>query len=342
MIATLLLPMCLIHSTSPDDAATAKFDAPKFGLSVDLPRDWRIAEREKDERIFVALIPQADADRPGVAACELAPAPESLEEYRTRIDGNAKRAGARGGKLLRNEVLRDPTNGDERLETEREFRPMPGTAWRELNIRVIRNRQLYNFVLNADEATYPRVLTRFTTAVAAAVFSAPNTGADLIEAAANRWAQREFKFAIDLPKDWKPALAPNEIALFYANGPAHGIWSDNVLVIAQVPRPLDLAAVKQSLPDALRREEPNCEVLSCTIVKQGNTEALETVVRTKRGPFSMTVLERRFKGERFDYEVKYTVESKRYDDLAPVLRKSLDGFAELPGDAPIALPGKPA
>ena len=56
----------------------------------------------------------------------------------------------------------------------------------------------------------------------------------------------------------------------------------------------------------------------------------------------MTVLERRFRGDRFDYEVKYTVESKRFDALAPALRKSLDSFGEVPGDVPAAGPGKPA
>ena len=39
----------------------------------------------------VALIRQADPERPGVAACELGLAPENLDEYRTRIDRNAKR-----------------------------------------------------------------------------------------------------------------------------------------------------------------------------------------------------------------------------------------------------------
>ena len=48
----------------------------------------------------------------------------------------------------------------------------------------------------------------------------------------------------------------------------------------------------------------------------------------------MTVIERRFRGGRFDYEVKYTVESKRFDALAPTLRKSLDSFRELPGPGP--------
>ena len=48
----------------------------------------------------------------------------------------------------------------------------------------------------------------------------------------------------------------------------------------------------------------------------------------------MTVIERRFPGSRFDYEVKYTLESSRFDALAPALRKSLDSFRELPGPAP--------
>ena len=67
---------------------------------------------------------------------------------------------------------------------------------------------------------------------------------------------------------------------------------------------------------------------------QGKSEALETVVRTRRGPFSMTVIERRFPGSRFDYEVKYTLESKRFDAMDPVLRKSLDSFRELAGSVP--------
>ncbi len=48
----------------------------------------------------------------------------------------------------------------------------------------------------------------------------------------------------------------------------------------------------------------------------------------------MTVLERRFPGSRFDYEVKCTLETKRFDALAPTLRKSLDSFRELAGPAP--------
>ena len=97
---------------------------------------------------------------------------------------------------------------------------------------------------------------------------------------------------------------------------------------------IDLAELARHLPDDLRREDPSCEVISCQVVGQDKLQALETVVRTKRGPFSMTVIERRFRGERFDYEVKYTVESKRFDELAPRFRKSFDSFREFPGDVP--------
>ncbi len=50
----------------------------------------------------------------------------------------------------------------------------------------------------------------------------------------------------------------------------------------------------------------------------------------------MTVIERRFRGGRFDYEVKYTVESKRFDELVPKFRKSFDSFREFPGEVPAA------
>ena len=78
------------------------------------------------------------------------------------------------------------------------------------------------------------------------------------------------------------------------------------------------------------------------MTKQGERQALETIVRTQRGPFSMTVVERRFRGERFDYEVKYTIESKRFDALLPLIQKSFDSFEELPGTVPSALPRKAA
>jgi len=329
-----LLAVAVLALADKPNLPTVEFEAPKFGVKVAIPKDWPIAIREEEDRVFVALIQRADPERPGVAACELALAPQSLEEYRTRIEGNAKRAGPAGRTLARNEIVKGKQG--ERLETIWEFRLADGSLWRELSVRILANRQMYTFTLNVDDATYDKVRPAFDALVASAKLSAPNTGADLLDKAKNRWVQREFRFAIDLPEEWRPVLAPSELALFFANGPAQGIWSDNVLVLAQPHGKLDLQALADTVPDELRKVEPNCEVISCKVIKQGKIDALETVVRTQRGPFSMTVLERRFRGNRFDYEVKYTLESKRFDALAPSLRKSLDSFDETPGNVPEA------
>ncbi len=105
-------------------------------------------------------------------------------------------------------------------------------------------------------------------------------------------------------------------------------------MIARPIKPLDVHDLAKTVPDTLKQIEPGCEVLRCEVVKQGDRDALETVVRTQRGPFSMTVIERRFRGERFNYEVKYTLESDRFQELEPAIQKSLDSFEEQPGEAP--------
>jgi hypothetical protein len=308
------------------------FEAPKYGLSTKIPKDWTIAVHEEEDRIFVAIIPQRDFERPGVAACELALAPESLDDYRTRIDKNAERNGRKSGKLASNKLLKDGRG--ERLETIWEFHPDAGGFWREVSVRLIKNRQLYTFILNVEDSVYAAVRPAFDALVVSTSFSPPNTGADLVAKPANRWIQREYKFAIDLPEAWSPALAPSEVALLYANGPPHGIWSDNLLVLAQPHRQVDLEELAKQLPEQLRHEDEHCEIISCKVITQGKVPALETVVRTARGPFSMTVIERRFRGDRFDYEVKFTVETKRFDDLIPKFRQSLDSFREVPGEVP--------
>jgi hypothetical protein len=335
MMSSVLLLFTLALTAAdpvPELLPTEPFVAPKYGLATQIPKDWAIAVHEEEDRIFVAIIPQKDFDRPGVAACELALAPEALEDYRTRIDTTAKRNGRPNGKLATNQVIKDARG--ERLETIWEFHPDKGGFWREVSVRTIANRQLYTFVLSVEDSIYAKVRPSFDALVAESRFTAPNTGADLLAKASNRWIQREYKFAIDLPNSWSPVLAPSEVALLFADGPPHGVWSDNLLVLAHPHRKTDLQELAKQVPDDLRREDPSCEVISCQVVAQDKAQALETVVRTKRGPFSMTVVERRFRGERFDYEVKYTVESKRFDQLAPRFRQSFDSFREFPGEVP--------
>jgi hypothetical protein len=307
----------------------------RYGLTLTLPEGWTIAERERDDKVVVAMLPAGVPGRPGVFACEIGLAPESLDEWRTRVDETARR---RRWTLVRNEVVE--VEGGRRLETFWEFRPSPEIAWVERTVRVIANRQIYTFLIQIDTEGYARERGAFEAAIESARFAEPETGCEPVEGPANRWAQREYRFAIDLPEGWRPALAPAEIALLYANGPARGIWSDNVLVIARPKREEDLAELARTLPAQLVLEEPGCEVLKCEVVDQGKAKALETVVRTRRGPFSMTVLERRFTGDRFDYEAKFTVESERFEGLEAEMRRCLDGFEELPGTVPGA--GRPA
>ena len=307
---TWLLVLTATAGPAPALPPTEPFEAPKYGVTTQIPKDWLVAVREEEDRVFVAVIPQKDFDRPGIAACELALAPETLDDYRTRIDKNAKNNGRPNGKLATNQLVKDKS-GD-RLETVWEFHPEAGGFWREVSVRKIANRQLYTFILNVEDSVYAKVRPAFDALVAATKFSAPNTGADLLAKDTNRWIQREYKFAVDLPKDWSPVLAPSEVALLFANGPPHGVWSDNLLVLAHPHGDADLQELAKELPEQLHREDPQCEVLSCKLVPQGKAQALETVVRTQRGPFSMTIIERRFRGGRLDYEMKYTVESKRF------------------------------
>jgi hypothetical protein len=332
-VAFLIVSASMIAGRAePEVVPTERFEAPKYGVTTRLPREWPLAVREKDDRVFVAVIPQEDPNRPGIAVCELGLAPESLEEYRSRIEKNARDRGRPNGKLASNRLIKD-TRG-ERLETIWEFHPNSGGFWHEVTVRLVAHRQLYSFILNVENARYAAARPAFDALVAAAEFKPPNTGADLLSKPDNRWVQREYKFALDLPKGWSPALAPNEVALFFANGPAYGVWSDNVLVLAHPRGKSNVREQAKELPGQLKLEDPNCEVVSCKVIDQGKIKALETVVRTRRGPFSMTVIERRFPGNRYDYEVKYTLESKRFDALSPILRNSLDSFRELPGALP--------
>ncbi len=67
----LLLTSLAARCAEPELPPTEPFEAPKYGITSRIPKDWTIAMREQEDRVFVAVIPQKDFDRPGVAACEL-------------------------------------------------------------------------------------------------------------------------------------------------------------------------------------------------------------------------------------------------------------------------------
>ncbi len=208
---------------------STQFISARYGLSLTLPAGWEILERERDDRIFLAGVSTPDARASAALLCELALAPESLHEWRTRIQKQADTGRIAG--LQRNEVVKTPKG--ERLDTLIEFRPDPDTLFVEHTIRLVAHRQLYSFQLRADSNAYARVRPQFDALIESLAFTPPQTGTKAIDPDKNRWEQTEYKFALNLPQGWQPVLAPAEVALFYATAPAQGIWSDNCLVIAR-------------------------------------------------------------------------------------------------------------
>lgn len=319
----------------PTESASNTFESPHYGIRLTLPQAWPVIAREKDEIVFVSQIPQADRpDRPGVMACEIAIAPESLEEYRSRIERNAQRGNARG-ELVTNEIRPVVPDGlPQRLETIREFRLNDGETWRELSLLVIRDRHMYTYVLNVEVGTLAKVRAAFEKAVASVVYSTPDSGSSRVAGApTNRWIQSEYQFVVDLPTGWSALLAPREVAILYANGPPRGIWADNMLVLAAEKGSSDYEKLAESLPGDLEAVDPTCKVRFSRVIRDRDAQpALETVVDVRRGPFAMTIHEWRFRGQRHDYELKFTVETERYDALKPQMMRCFESFAELPAD----------
>ena len=189
--------------------------------------------------------------------------------------------------------------------------------------------------MNVEDSIYAKARPAFDALIIATRFTPPNTGADL------------------LAKNTEP-LDPARVQVRPrpARGMAAGAGAERggasvrqrpaerhlVRQCARAGAAASQHAISKSWPSCFptssSRRIRNCEIISCKVIAQGKEKALETVVRTDRGPFSMTVIERRFRGDRFDYEVKYTVETKRFDQLVPKLRESLDSFREMPGDVP--------
>ena len=105
-------------------------------------------------------------------------------------------------------------------------------------------------------------------------------------------------------------------------------------MLAQRRRRLELAEIQKRLPAEIRRLDPGSRVTQCVIVPQGIGNALETVIQTRRGPFEITILERRFAGRWRNYEVKFTCQTAEFERIEEELRKSLDSFREVPKTAP--------
>jgi hypothetical protein len=334
-----------LTAASPSSAEDALRDveAKRFGIAVKVPAGWQLIDLARDDRAFVLKLPQENGSASGYVACELGVAPESLEEFRKRHqsadDQEQKRAEPRRTLLLNELQPIDAAKSG--AETAGKLGQRLVSVWKhispegppqyEVRARVISEGSLYTFILATDEAHYEAYRLDFDEMVATARFSPPETGLQRLPG--GLWLQREFRFAMQLPPEWKPAFGPNDKALFFATGAAHEVFTDNLLVLASPARELDLKQLQQDFPTEIAKVDPRVEVPSCVIVPQGTGSALETVIHTKRGPFEITVLERRFRGELRNYEVKFTCETAEFHKIQAELRKALDSFREF-RDAP--------
>jgi hypothetical protein len=335
----LLVMSIAAPSLAADDGRRA-VDVERYGISVRVPQAWQLIDWASEDRAFVLRLPQEDDSQVGYVACEVGVVPESLQVFLDRLTASdaAERQKPAPRRIMTQNAIEpvDAARFGEKLAAQLgsrlvsiwEHTDEQGRCRYEHQTRVISEDTLYTFSLTTDEAHYEAYRLDFEDMLAAARFSPPRTG--LQKLPGGYWMQRDFRFAMCLPEAWKPAFAPNDSVLFFATGAAHGVFTDNLLVVASRPEAIDLAELKQSLPERIRQQDPKCQVASCDVVAQGERGALETVVHTQRGELRITVIERRFRGRERNYEVRFTCETAEFERIADALRQSLDTFIEAP------------
>jgi hypothetical protein len=321
-------------------------DVPRFGVHVRVPAAWELVDWNRDDTAFVCDLPQDSNSPVGHVSLTVGVAPESLEVYHREFAEEAAQTAdvpatktAPRRRLLRNEItpLASPPIAPalvkkfgRRLTAEWEFEDLAGIRWYERRVLAVGDEMLYTFTFDSDESHYDAYGPDFDEMFAAAKL-------EPLEAAVVRlpegyWMQRDFRFALKLPDGWRPAFGPSDRVLFYAVGAAHGLFSDNLTVLASPPMPLDLEQLRDEMPVEVRRLDP-AALVACKLVPQGPWIALETVIYTKRGTVDVTIIERRFATATRNYEVKLTCETAEFAKREAELRAALDTFAEVPPDA---------
>jgi hypothetical protein len=318
-----------------DDGRRA-VDVKRFGVSVRVPQAWRLISWARDNEAFMLRIPQDAAASKGYVQCELGIAPEHLADLlhheRPVLSTPEKPQKAR---LLESRVepidparmgTRLAQQVHERLLSSWELENAAGDRSFEVSCRLAYRGTLYTFIMLTDEAHYEAYRLDFEDMLASAQFSSPETGLERMPG--GLWLQRNFHFALRLPEGWKPAFGPNDKSLFFATGPGREGLTDSVVVEATPPRPLDLEQLKTTLPAELTQRDPRARV-TCEVVPQAGTFALQMRISTWRGQTPVSVLERRFRTSKRNYIIRFTCEAGRLEQLEPQFRKTLASFVEV-------------
>src|SRR5262245_13149353 len=68
----------------------------EYEVEVQVPASWKLVSKADEAMVFGFSIPNETKELEAGIKCEIGPAPETLDEYRTRIDRRAERQRASG------------------------------------------------------------------------------------------------------------------------------------------------------------------------------------------------------------------------------------------------------
>lgn len=328
----LIAAVPILSVANAQGPSTRTFEDRKHGVTLEVPKSWNV-ERELYPYAFAFLIPQPGLEGVNLVSCRVWIAEKNLEAERASLEENEREIKDIGApRRIDVRIIDSP--GGKRLDVLTEFLKDDGrVSSRERDVSLIANRQRYEFSLaTLDLKRWPEYDAAFKAMIDSVKFTPPNTGAVVVDKARNRWLNQHNHAAIDLPEGWAPVLNPGEGDQFWATGPAHGaVWPHNFLKLSRKAGKLDLDELAKARPDELENHTiPPHKVLKCELVKQGKIDALESIFSI----FSVTTFERQFHVDGFNYEVSFTIESRRVDDLSPVIRKCLDSFQMIPQPDP--------
>ena len=310
----------------------------RYGVEVRTPSTWLPVVREQEDRAFVLLLPQPEQMRPAVVACEIAVAPSELEQYQIRISENTENDSSRR-QLVHNrfetitaqKISKDPSTRStvpHQLSCLWKFQTEDHGNWFELKIYRIENNQLYTFILNAHETYFSILENNFRIMNRTAVFQPPETGLRLLPG--GYWMQRDYHFGMKLPKCWKPSFPISERVTFFASGKIHDVFSDNLIVVARQHETLNFNTIIESFPEKIAAADQRAKIIRLTRVNIKNHQGVESVIETQRGPFRITILQRRIQGSRLNYDIIFTVVSDEFKGLEAAIIQSADSFTEFP------------
>ena len=244
-------------------------------------------------------------------------------------------AGVRRRTLARNEVVKDP-KGD-RLRPLWEFRPRERRPLAELSMRLIAHRQMYTFTLNVDEATYETARPAFDALIAAAELHPPIPAPTSCRRRPTAGCSASSSSPSTCPRAGGPCSPRAKWRCSSPTAPARGFWADNVLVLAQDHRRLDLEALRArpAGPASAGRAELRSPVV------RGHQAGRAAGAGDHRADPPRAVLDDR-PGTAISAAVGSITSSSSPSNRSGStpwprrLRKSLDSFSELPGPVPTA------